>query len=331
MKNLMQRREFITLLGGAATAWPLAARAQQPGGMPVVGFLNAQSPDGFADMLDAFREGLKQLGFVEGQNVAVEYRWADGQDNRLPALAADLVRRRVAIIATGGTPAPLAAKAATATIPIVFVSAADPVQIGLVASFNRPGGNVTGISSLNLELTGKLLQLLHELVPGATRFAMLQNSISPAIPSVIAEAQAAARSLGLQLLVLNASTESDFEAAFATLVQQQAAALYVTANTLNQNRHQQIVALAARHRVPTIYTNHEAVAAGGLMSYASPRADNYRLAGSYTGRILKGEKPADLPVQQPTKVELHINMKTAKTLGLTFPTALLVRADKVIE
>ena len=327
----MQRREFLTLLGGAATAWPLAARAQQPGGMPVVGFLNAQSPDGFADMLDAFREGLKQLGFVEGQNVAVEYRWADGQDNRLPALAADLVRRRVAVIATGGTPAPLAAKAATATIPIVFVSAADPVQIGLVASFNRPGGNVTGISSMNIELTGKLLQLLHELVPGATRFATLRNPAGSVIQSAIAEAQAAARSLGLQLLVLNASTEGDFEPAFATLVQQQAAALLVGPSNLFQSHYPQIVALAARHRVPVVYANHEAVAAGGLMSYGSPRADNYRLGGNYTGRILKGEKPADLPVQQPTKVELHINMKTAKALGLTIPTALLVRADEVIE
>ena len=227
--------------------------------------------------------------------------------------------------------AALAAKAATTTIPIVFSTAFDPVQIGLVASFNRPGGNVTGISSMNVELTGKRLQLLHELVPGATRFATLHNPTSPVSQFAIAEAQAAARSLGLQLLVLNASTESDFEPAFATLVQQQAAALYVSSNPLFQNRHQQIVALAARHRVPTIYANHEAVAAGGLMSYGSPRADNYRLAGNYTGRILKGEKPADLPVQQPTKVELHINMKTAKTLGLTFPTALLVRADEVIE
>ena len=299
--------------------------------MPVVGFLNAQSPDGFADMLDAFREGLKQLGFVEGQNVAFEYRYGEGQYDRLPALAADLVRRRVAVIATSGTTAALAAKTATTTIPIVFVTGLDPVQIGLVASLNRPVGNVTGISSMNIELSAKLLQLLHELVPGATLFAVLQNPTGAGSQSIIAEAQAAARSLGRQLLVLNASTESDFEQAFATLVQQQAAALYVSPHQLFQNRYQQIVALAARHRVPAIYSIHEAVAAGGLMSYASPRADNYRLAGSYTGRILKGEKPADLPVQQPTKVELHINMKTAKTLGLTFPTALLVRADKVIE
>jgi len=331
MTSSLRRREFITLLGGAAAAWPRAARAQQRA-MPVVGFLHAESPDGSADMLAAFHEGLKQLGFVEGQNVAIEYRWANDQYDQLPALAADLVRRRVAVIAASGTPAPLAAKAATTTIPIVFLSTAfDPVQIGLVASFNRPGGNVTGISSMSVELSGKLLQWLHELVPGATRFAMLHNPTGAGSQSIIAEAQAAARTLGLQLLVLNASTESDFEPAFATLVQQQAAALYVTANLLFLNRHQQIVALAARHRMPTIYANHEAVAAGGLMSYGSPRADNYRLIGTYTGRILKGEKPADLPVQQATKVELHINMKTAKTLGITFPITLLGRADEVIE
>jgi putative ABC transport system substrate-binding protein len=324
----MQRREFITLLGGATT-WPLAARAQQRA-MPVIGFLNGESADGTADLLAAFREGLNQLGFVEGQNVAIEYRWADGQNDRLPALAADLVRRRVAVIAAFGS-ASLAAKAATTTIPIVFGTGADPVQIGLVASFNRPGGNVTGVATMNTELTGKRLQWLHELVPGATRFAMLQNPTSPGSQFAIAEAQAAARTLGVELLVLNASSESDFEPAFATLVQQKAAALYVGANTLLTNHHQQIVALAARHRVPAIYPHHAAVAAGGLISYGSPSAENYRLAGSYTGRILKGEKPADLPVQQSTKVELHINMKTAKALGLAIPTALLVRADMVIE
>ena len=327
----LRRRAFITLLGGAAVAWPRAARAQQAT-MPVVGLLYDQSLVGSADMLAAFREGLKQFGFVEGQNVAIEYRWADGQNDRLPALAADLVRRRVAVIvAIGSTAATLAAKAATTTIPIVFNVAADPVQFGLVASFNRPGGNVTGISSMNIELTGKLLQLLHELVPGATRFATLRNPTGPVIQSALAEAQAAARSLGLQLLVLYAGTEGDFEPAFAALVQQQAAALLVGPSTLFQSHYPQIVTLAARHRVPVVYAHHEAVAAGGLMSYGSPRADNLRLAGSYTGRILKGEKPADLPVQQPTKVELHINMKTARALGLTIPTALLVRADEVIE
>src|SRR5438477_3541937 len=230
----MQRREFFTLVGGVA-AWPLAARAQQTA-MPVIGFLHGESPDGFADMLAAFREGLKQFGFVEGQNVAIEYRWAEGQNDRLPALAADLVRRRVAVIvAIGSTGATLAAKAATTTIPIVFNVAADPVQFGLVASFNRPGGNVTGITSMNIELTGKLLQLLHELVPGATRFATLRNPTGPVIQSAIAEAQTAARSLGLQLLVLNASTEGDFEPAFAALVQQQAAALLVGPSTLFQS------------------------------------------------------------------------------------------------
>jgi putative ABC transport system substrate-binding protein len=299
--------------------------------MPVIGFLHGQSPDGSADVLAAFREGLKQLGFVEGQNVAVEYRWANDQYDRLPELAADLVRRRVAVIATAGTAPPLAAKAATTVIPIVFSTAFDPVQIGLVASLNRPGGNVTGISSMGVELSGKLLQLLHELVPGATRVATLRNPTVPGSQFAIAEEQAAARSLGLQLLYLYASTESDFEPAFATLVQQQVAALYVTSNNLFQNRHQQIVALAARHRVPTIYAYHEAVAAGGLMSYGAPRADIVRLVGNYTGRILKGEKPADLPVQQATKIELHINMETAKALGLAIPTALLVRADEVIE
>jgi putative ABC transport system substrate-binding protein len=280
-----------------------------------------------------FREGLKQLGFVGGQNVAIEYRWADGQFDRLPALAADLVHRRVAVIATPASlVATLAAKAATTTIPIVFSGSTDPVQIGLVASFNRPGSNVTGINSMNTELIGKRLQLLHELVPGAARFAMLQNPTAlVSSQSAIAEAQASARSLGRQLLVLNASSESDFEPACASLIQQQAAALLFGSSTLFQNRYQQIVTLAARHRVPAIYANHEAVAAGGLMSYGSPIADNYRLAGNYTGRILKGEKPADLPVQQATRIELHINLKTAKTLGLTFPTALLVRADGVIE
>jgi putative ABC transport system substrate-binding protein len=326
----VRRREFIAGLG-SAVAWPLAGRAQQSP-IPVIGLLQFQSQYSTAGMLTPFREGLKQSGYVEGQNVTIEYRWADDQPDRMPALAADLVRRRVAVIVTAGsTQASLAAKAATATIPIVFSTAADPVQIGLVASFNRPDGNATGISSVNAELTAKCLELLHELMPGAVRFAMLHNPNSAIDVSFRANAQAAARALGIQVQVLNASTESDFEQAFLTLVQQQAAALFVTANPLFVNNSRQIVALAARHRVPTVYQNNEAVAEGGLMSYGPPRADLYRLAGVYTGRILKGEKPADLPVQQVTKIELAINMKAAKALGLTFPTALLVRADEAIE
>jgi putative ABC transport system substrate-binding protein len=328
---MIPRRSFLTLLGGAAATWPMVARGQQPG-MPVVGFLHIESSDGFADLLAAFREGLKQFGFVEGQNVAIEYRWADGQQDRLPALATDLVRRRVAVIATlGSTAAALAAKAATTTIPIVFSTGFDPVQIGLVASFNRPGGNVTGIATLNNELIGKRLQLLHELVPGAARFATLRYSAGTVPRLGDLQEEAVARSLGLQLLVLHAGTEGDFEPAFATLVQQQAAALSVNSVQLFQHRHQQIVALAARHRVPTIYANPEAVVAGGLMSYGGELMDQYRQAGTYVGRILKGEKPADLPVQQETKVELIINLKTAKALGVTFPLSLLGRADKVIE
>jgi putative ABC transport system substrate-binding protein len=325
----MRRRDFITLLRGAAV-WPLAAGAQQPA-MPVIGFLHAQSRDGAADMLNAFREGLKQLGFVEGENVAIDYRWADGQEGRLPALAADLVRRRVAVIATPTGTGAVAAKAATITIPIVFSTAFDPVQIGLVASFNQPGGNATGISSMSSELTGKRLELLHELVPDATRFATLLNHGSRLNEISVAELQKKARLLGLQLLDLNANSEKDFEPAFATIVQQQVAALYLGGNPLFQNRYQHIVALAASYRVPTIYTNHEAVAAGGLMSYASPITEHIRLAGNYTGRVLKGENPADLPVQQSTKVELHINLKTAKVLGIKFPLALLGRADEVVE
>jgi putative ABC transport system substrate-binding protein len=327
----MKRREFITLLGGAVAPWPGAAAAQQPA-VPVIGFLHGQSPDGTTGMLATFREGLKQSGYAEGQNVTIEYRWANDQYDRLPALADDLVRRRVMVIATpGSTAASLAAKAATATIPIVFTTAADPVQIGLVANFNRPGGNATGVSSMNLELTAKFLELLHELLPGAKRFAMLHNPTSAIDQPFRANAQAAGRALGVEVHVLNASSEGDFERVFATFVQQQADALYVTSNPLFQNRHQQIVVLAARYRVPTIYSGHEAVAAGGLMGYGAPRADGYRLAGVYTGRILKGERPADLPVQQTTKVELIINLRTARTLGLTVPLSLRIRADEVIE
>jgi putative tryptophan/tyrosine transport system substrate-binding protein len=326
----VKRRTFIAGLGSAA-AWPAVAKAQQPA-VPIIGFLQYQAQSRTAGMLTPFREGLKQSGYVEGQNITVEYRWADDQPDRMPALAADLVRHRVAVIVTpGSTLASLAAKAATTTIPIVFSTAADPVQIGLVASFNRPGGNATGISSMNAELTAKCVELLHRLMPGAIRFAMLHNPSSAVDVSFRANVQSAAQALGIEVQVLNARTEGDFEPAFATLVQQQAAALFVTTNPLFVNNRRQIVALATRHRVPTVYQDSEAVAAGGLMSYGPLRADLYRLAGVYTGRILKGEKPADLPVHQVTKIELVINMKTAKALGITIPETLLATADEVIQ
>ena len=327
----MKRRQFITLLGGAAAAWPLAARAQQRPAMPVIGYLGAASAQGYVAQLAAFRQGLQDAGYVEGRNVAVEYRWADDRYDRLPALAAELVGRQVTVIVASGAAAAPAAKAATTTIPIVFATGADPVAVGLVASLARPGGNLTGVTTLNTELGPKRLELLREAVPAATIVAALVNPSYPAAETQSKDLQAAARTLGLQLHVLHASNEREFDAVFATLVQLRAGGLVIGADTFFNSQSEQFATLALRHAVPAIYQYCEFAAAGGLMSYGGSITASYRTVGLYVGRILKGEKPADLPVQQIAKVELIINMKTAKALGLTFPITLLGRADEVIE
>jgi putative ABC transport system substrate-binding protein len=327
----VKRRKFISLLGSAAVTWPLTARAQQQA-MPVIGFLGSELPDLYAGRLRAFRQGLSEASFVEGKNVAIEYRWAGSRYDRLPELAADLVRRQVTVIAATTTPSVLTAKAATTTIPIVFLTGSDPVEVGLVTSLSRPGGNMTGVANLSVEVGAKQLELLHELVPAATVIALLVNPTDPVLVETLSKGfHTAARAMRQQTYVVSAGTEGDIDAAFTTLVQQRVGALVVGNDPFFNARPDRLVALAARHAVPTIYPYREFAAAGGLMSYGSSLADAYRLVGVYTGRILKGEKPADLPVQQSTKVELVLNLKTAKALGLTFPISLLGRADEVIE
>jgi len=327
----MKRREFITLLGGATVAWPLAARAQQRA-MQAVGYLNFGSADKSAHFVEAFRRGLSETGHVEGKNVTIEYRWADGQSDRLPEMAADLVRRQVAVIATTGTPAALAAAAVTTTVPIVVTVANDPVAGGLVPTLNRPGGNVTGVTTLNVEVGPKRLELLHEVIPTAGIVALLVSPTNSILAEILAkDTQAAARTLGLQLHVLHASTAGEIDAVFAALLQLQASGLVIGADLFFNSRSEQLATLALHHSIPAVYQLREFTAAGGLMSYGSSLADALQLAGVYTGRVLNGEKPADLPVQQSTKVELFINLKTAKALGLTVPLTLLGRADEVIE
>ncbi len=328
----MRRRDFIKVIAGSAIAAPRAARAQQPG-VPLIGFLGSVSPEMYTARLRAFRQGLREEGYVEGQNVAIEYRWAEGHYDRLPVLAAELVHRKVAVIvAGGGTPSAVAAKAATATIPIVFAVAVDPIEAGLVANLHRPGGNVTGVTNLNVEVAPKRLEMLRELMPTATTVAVLVNPTSPVLTEqFLRELQTAVPALGIQLHVLHASTERDLDAVFAALDQLRADALIITADQFFLAHLEQLGALALRHALPATALYRPFVAAGGLMSYGASETEYYRLAGIYAGKILHGEKPGDLPVQRATKVELIINLKTAKALGLTVPLSLLGRADEVIE
>jgi putative ABC transport system substrate-binding protein len=327
----MRRREFVSLLG-AATAWPLAAYGQQAAKLPILGFVGSDSPDSYAILLRAFRVGLKATGFTDGQNVAIEYRWAEGHNDKLPALTADLVARQVAVIVAPTTPSVLAAKAATKTIPIVFFTAGDPVDLGLVASLSRPDSNLTGATTLTLEVGPKWLQLMHEMVPNATSLALLINPTSPNLAQTQSrDLQAAARSRGLQLHVLRASTEQEFDTVFASVSQLGAGGLVISSDSFFFSRSDQLAALAVRHAVPTIFGFREFVAAGGLMSYGGSLTESFRWVGVYAGRILKGEKLASLPVQQSTRIELFINLKTAQALGLEVPPTLLTRADDVIE
>jgi putative tryptophan/tyrosine transport system substrate-binding protein len=325
----LRRRDFIKLLGGAA-AWPLAAHAQQSATL-VIGFLNSASPGPYANNVAAFRQGLKEAGYVDGHNVAIEYRWAEGQYDRLSELAAELIRRQVTVIAATSTPAALTAQKATTMIPIVFTTSSDPVHLGLVTSLSRPGGNVTGVTQLNVEVAPKRVELLHELVPTATTIALLVNPTNPNAETVTRDLQAAARARGLRSHVLHASNEREIDSAFATLARLRADGLVIGSDVFFNTRVEQLGALVVRHTVPAIYHNREFALAGGLMSYAGSIRDSYHRAGVYTGRILKGEKPADLPVQQSTKVELIINLKAAKALGITVPLPLSGRADEVIE
>jgi putative tryptophan/tyrosine transport system substrate-binding protein len=327
----MRRREFITLVSGATTAWSIAARAQQQT-MPVVGFIDSSSLEALGHRWAAFRQGLSAAGYLADQDVKIEFRWAEGHYDRLPEMAADLVRRRVTVIVATSTPAALAAKAATNVIPIIFETASDPILIGLVDNLNRPGGNITGATQLNVEVAPKLLELLHELVPNARIMALLVNPANPALAEPQSRAiLSAASKIGLELHVLNASSKDDFDGVFADLIRLRAGGLVISTDSIFGESIERLAALTLRHSIPAINQYREFAVAGGLISYGSDNRESYRLAGIYTGRVLKGEKPADLPVQQATKVELYINLKTAKTLGITLPLPLSGRADELIE